>query len=415
MALLSACGGAGAVMSSVAEDPVVAAEPLQTPSVRLVSPPQWAAGDVVTVLGAGFVDSGRGHTELALDGEFVTAAGLRSPVSMTVSETTFRNAGRVEFVFEPALPPAGFGHDLGTFTGSVRAKNVDDESASPASAPVTAAIEVGPSLILWSLLPTGLACGEVMRVREVQDGSKIDVNLEAVGLSTPTTTAPLVVTATFVDLANAPIEVQKTIGSGRRTALTLDVGRLPDGKVEATLHVNLSVTDAVGAGVDRTFSVAVGREHSVAYDGNVRVAELYAPVQVSSCLPGGATGRDVSYSSGTSESRSRTIGFSVDVGLNIWVVNVGFGINVSDSVSTTECQDLSLNGHINPGQFGVFYRQTQRLERLGQIVRLDSCGAKRVIGDARVTDWSWAPDLAITTNRQCPPAPPSNLPPAQVF
>ena len=38
-----------------------------------------------------------------------------------------------------------------------------------------------------------------------------------------------------------------------------------------------------------------------------------------------------------------------------------------------------------------------------------------VVGEARVTDWNWAPDLAVTQDGVCPPAPPSNLPPAQVF
>jgi len=414
LGLVGACGSEADIMQARSETPQTVEAPLTTPTVRLVSPPEWQAGGVVTVLGNDFVAPARGHTELRLVGTFIDAAGKGQAVDMTMP-LTYKNAGRAEFVFEPALPPAGFGYDLGRFEGAVSAVNVDDDDSSANSQELAVSVDVGASLLIWSMKPDSNGCAATARVSSTLDGETLIVDLEAIGLTQATPYTPLTLRATYANLQGEPKAVEARLSAGRRSTLELPLGNLPEQQLQGSVSINLAAVDGLENEITRFSTVTVGREYSIVYDGNVRVAELYAPVQVSSCLPGGAYGSSVSYSAGTNETRSRQIGFSVNVGLSLWIANVGFGMNVSESVSSTESESLSLTGHIWAGQFGVFYRQTQRLERLGQIVQRDACGAEQVIGEARVTDWNWAPDLAITTNGTCPPAPPSNLPPAQVF
>jgi hypothetical protein len=425
LALLAAgCGGPGEVMEPVADNTVVAQEPLKTPTVRLVSPPVWTAGEMVTVLGSDFVSPDRGSTLLTFSGQFVTASGQRSPVSMTL-ESTFKTAGKVEFAFEPELPPLGFGGQVGTFTGNIIAQNVDAQSASPASIPVSTSVDVGSSLIIWSVQPQSQACPDNKRINATLDQAKVVLDVEAIGLTAATAYTPLTFSASFISLVieqlgqqakqGVPTEVVQKLSSGQRTQLVLDFGHLPDGQVATTMNINLTVTDGLGSELSRMVTLDIGRSYSIYYDGNVKTVETFAPAQVSGCLPGGQYGASFNYSEGTSESRTRSVGYSVNVGISIWVANIGFGFNVGSSVTSGSSTNLGIAGRVQPGQFGVFYRQTQKLLRIGEIEQLDICGARRVVGEARVTDWSWAPDLAITVNGQCPPAPASNLPSAQVF
>ncbi len=411
---VAACGAEPQIAPKGKQAPTLEKpEPLVSPEVRLVSPPTLHAGDVVTVLGQDFVDPERGWTVVTLTGTFQSLQGASWAVDMAV-EARHVNPGRVEFLFEPGTPPEGFGHVLGTFTGDLRAVNVDERESTPPSPPKEVALEVGPSLLIWELEPEGMNCtGD--RIARTVSGETLELSLEAIGLQHPTIYAPIRFSAVWVSFEGDVMETAETETGAAETELLIELGELPYGKVQATALINLSATDEDGGVVERTLSIDVKRAQSIAYDGNVDIIELYAPVQVSSCLPGGPNGRDVSYTGGQSESRSRSVSFSVNAGIDIWIVNLGFGIDVSASVSSDESESLSMSGRVQPNQFGVFYRQTQRLQRLGQVMRRTACGEDLVIGQASVTDWNWAPDLAVTSNGACPPPPASNLPPAQLL
>ncbi len=410
--LAAACGEPRLMVDNGEELPVPA-QPLVAPMVRLVSPPSWRAGDVITVLGNDFVRPDRGHTVVRLSGSFVEESGDHYEVDMTV-RAEYRNAGKIDFLFEPAFPPDGFGHAIGNFVGEVIAINTDEE-ASEASEPLPARVDVAPSLIIWSVQPTSTECPQRERIRATLDGEDIEIDLEAIGLTPSTAYTPLEFTAAYVDLAGEARVIDEKIAGGGGARLEVPLGSLPHGVVSTHVAMTLAVEDGHGERITRALAVEIGLEHAVAYDGNVRLARLYAPVQVSSCLPGGEYGRSVGYSSGQSETRTRSVAVSANVGISLWIVSAGFGINVSQSISSAESESLSMNGQIYGGQYGVFYRQTQQLERLGKIMRRGVCGDENVVGEARVTDWNWAPDLAVTANGACPPAPSSNLPPAQVF
>ena len=57
-----------------------------------------------------------------------------------------------------------------------------------------------------------------------------------------------------------------------------------------------------------------------------------------------------------------------------------------------------------PNQYGIFYRQTKRLQRVATLWDAEN----RFVGTATLTDWSFTPELA--SGASCPPA--SSLPAA---
>lgn len=83
------------------------------------------------------------------------------------------------------------------------------------------------------------------------------------------------------------------------------------------------------------------------------------------------------------------------------------------TVSSAQSISTGFGGHVIAGTFGVFYRQTIRLTRRAAVVAYNQCGYAKVVGDVDFTDWQWSPDLGLSN--QCPPLPPSNLPPAACY
>ena len=85
----------------------------------------------------------------------------------------------------------------------------------------------------------------------------------------------------------------------------------------------------------------------------------------------------------------------------------GLTISSSENDSTTQ----SFSGIIPRGQFGIFYRQTTRWVRRAEVRSYNQCGVARHVGELVFNEYTWAPDLAISS--QCDERPPlPNLPPA---
>jgi len=81
------------------------------------------------------------------------------------------------------------------------------------------------------------------------------------------------------------------------------------------------------------------------------------------------------------------------------------------SHSNTSTTLTSYDGYVPRSKFGVFYRQTTRLIRTSYVRSYDLCGVSSIMGEVQLSEWIWAPDLAL--GDQCPPFPKSTLPPAQ--
>ncbi len=417
------------------EPEVIVMEP---PEIRAMAPAALRAGDTVTVLGSGFVQEA--EIVLQISGVFEQSNGAQDEVAFEVP-ASFVNAGRLEWTFEPVQPPAGFGHEVGTFRGTVSAVMSASDASTDPSEPMSVEIEVEPSLVIWRARRDGSECPKriattiAMRTPgageiafdwdnfleppyELGAAPKVVVDVEAIGFGSGSVVAPLEISAAYVDLTGDPVVETRDITIGRATRFELNPGTITMYEREQQtfpMAVNFRVVTSDGETLDRSIRFEYAWDQYVAYDGDVILEELYPPVQVSGCLAGGTLGRNVSYNSGTNETRGISTSLSGNFAVETWILDIGFGFSTSSSRSSSESESLSISGRILPGQYGVFYRQTQRLERTGRIFRRNACGEAVEVGQAFVTDWNWAPDLAFTTDGVCPPAPPSNLPPAQVF
>jgi len=81
------------------------------------------------------------------------------------------------------------------------------------------------------------------------------------------------------------------------------------------------------------------------------------------------------------------------------------------TVSSENSEALAIRTWVLPNHFGVFYRQTTRLVRRGQIIAMDLCGNESIVGEMILNDYTWAPALGMET--ECPPFPVSDLPAAE--
>jgi hypothetical protein len=81
------------------------------------------------------------------------------------------------------------------------------------------------------------------------------------------------------------------------------------------------------------------------------------------------------------------------------------------SITSSHSESLGISQFLLPNYFGVFYRQTTRMIRQGEIIAMDLCGNETIIGTIVLNDYTWAPDFAMGT--ACPPLPESGMPPAQ--
>ncbi|MEO1170936.1 MAG: hypothetical protein AAFX94_02640 [Myxococcota bacterium] len=415
---LAACGDSVVPGPPASQETAITV--VEPPSLRVAAPGRLSAGDTLTVLGSGFDPNM--DIVLQITGTFTPAFGPAEPVDFAVP-ARFVDSGRVEWVFEPDVPPAGFGNTVGVLDASITAVQSDSDVASDPSAALNVTLDVAPSLILWEASPANTVCGarfvHTTVVPSVPISRLFEIEVEAVGLEEPVELrASWLVVSEQQD--NNVIEsegdrIRTQTLPARQGTFLIDPRFLTLGTLSGNIPITLVAEGADGTLLQRTYDLELRRESIVEYDGNVVVRELLAPVQVSSCLPGGEFGRNVTYNSGQNETRNRSFTLSASLNLDLWIVDAGFGFSTSQAVSSSESESLSLSGRVPPGQFGVFYRQTERLERTGAVVTTDVCGNRFEAGRAFVTDWNWAPDLALTTSGSCPPAPPSNLPAAEVF
>ncbi len=452
LVFLSACAASDKSnysLSSTEEKPAANGEKpattyqLPEPIVQELTPTYVAAGDTLTAYGQGFVPPRYGHTTVHMLGEFTSSSGSKKEVNLALA-ADFVNSGKVTFVFEPAEPGA-FGEEMGAFNGYVWAVNHGNDGAiaEPAEEPEQFTIATKPSIVVNSIYPMNETCQNSFLKRSVE-GTPIGLDFSLIGLKTPAIYQPITVNIIYMDLATAseppcPIDridlpgcsigesdgihrQEMTITNPHETSFpisNIDFGPLPEDVLQSDGMISIRATDGETT-LQRTINITMyNHPYIVEYDGSVEVAEIYAPEAVSGCVPGGEYGSSLSYSEGHSESRSRSCSLSFGGSLKLpileKVLGLSFGMSVSASVSSSDSQGLSFNRHILPNQYGVVYRQTQRLLRRGDIVEYTVCGERNVIGEALLTDWSWSPDIAITHNGLCPPLPPSNLPEAKCY
>lgn len=467
---LTACGG-------VEGDPTgpggtLPPRELPVPALRMVAPTAVRAGEDVTIMGQGFADKQIGQVRLTFEGIYQNTAGKTNQVKLEVVPA-WKNQGQVVWNFGPNIPFSPEG-ETGVFRGVLKAKNVGyDGTEKVCPKAIGVEMQVLPSILVRQMRP--LTAGCPAGITATTADSKFLFEFKAVGLKAGSKLAPLRFVYTFLKenfnfsgyLSNqlatdpeslfpksGPVSVVddvhngsiSTLGTGvprnmyvykgvpgnlsgivggadnlfgmtyLKTAPTSSVtGNYASDYFDATM--NVIAIDSSGQRAKRTVRLRVWAPVEIKYDGSAKPVRTFDPVPVSGCIPGGDIGRDVTYSEATSETRQRefTVTGKVSGGFDIKVVrlNAEFGVEVNASVSSSKSKDLKITGKILPKQFGVFYRQTIQLERVGNLVGHGPCGSSQDLGQVIVTDWVWSPDLAKSMG--CPPLPPSNLSAGQIF
>lgn len=412
LTITAACGGPEMTNGVSSIDKIDSgADDTPEPGIIAVSPTIWAAGTTVKIIGSKFLPASKGQVMVRFVGSYTGEQGAAGTIDMEVP-AVYRADNKVEFIFEADDAPAGFGMAPGSFTGKVTATNVSKRGAEVSSQALNTTVQVGPSIIVNSLSPYSTSCA-AKRAPGILNGELVDIDISVTGMGAGSAYAPIAIQAAFVDVTDQPQLVETAITDGDSVLLNIDPGALsPGDDAEATndartsrdVGVSITATDGAGKVIRRTIVFTVHQQFEVYYDGNVQVQQVFEPQAVTGCLPGGQNGNSFNYSESTSEGRSRGYSLSGNFGVSIWILNLGFGFGVSSSVSSGSGTGLGISHGVFPHWFGAFFRQTSKLLRTGTILRYDACGGSREVGEAYVTDWTWAPGFNQKAGT-CPPLP----------
>jgi hypothetical protein len=463
LAVLGAsCGGA----PETSDGPQVNTPPSwknKKPVVVQASPDSLSVGEQLVLLGQDFIEADRGQLVISFKGTYFDDQGASQSVELQ-QKATLVAPGKVSWKLWPNIVFHPNGDRLGYFLGDLQIINSGKDGSQMTSDPFRTKITVGASLIPRLVQPAGTTCQPL--VEKTLEDKGFLMMVEAVGLRPATEESPITFSWSFmaqhwqvstsygtmdpsaVFPKEGAVVLEDTITSGTQSSIQdggsrmfivkvasdiwgstslkeLKTGKVPSGAGDFETSVNVAATDATGKTLSLSIPLNVSRIAMLHYDGASSIAERYEPVMVTDCISGGNdVGRQVTYSDDKSETYSRSIGFNYNMGGGVSLspfpsnpfalginFNVGFGVDVSGSVSSTKSQGLNISGQILPGLYGVFYRQTTKLYRIGNLVGRNECGQDIDLGEAIVTDYLFTPELA--TGSTC--VPPSKLPKAEKF
>ncbi len=274
--------------------------------IRALSTSSASLGSIVDFYVEDMPPIEAGQLTVVFDGTFTTSSGASTS---TLAEAPVRrvDGGTLRWDgFGPyRVPFSASGDQIGTFVGEARIRLIDDEgTVSESEIPKEITFEVLPSILVRRLEPRTATCaGPVLRAI---GGIPYVLEAEALGFEATTFTYRLNVPATdttesWRQLAESNVG---TLGEDGHFVLP----PVPDQAQAYGAVFSIEARDATGATHQTLFAVGVHRPMEVVFDGRVAVAETYAPVPVSGCLPGGESGRDASYTETESETRTRSYG-----------------------------------------------------------------------------------------------------------
>jgi len=301
------------------------------PHVSALSTYEASVGTLVEVYGSDFLSASEGEMFLQFRGTYTAEDGATTDVDSEF-EAVAVNGGTLRWTsFGPYQVPFGQGRDVaGTFEGTVGARAVlDDGTSLEDIEPIPVSFRVKPSLIVRELQPVTANCGGP--VQRALGGAGYRVAVEAVGFEPESFTY----TISFPTLGLDPISVRHAAG-GRFDSVGEDgdfvFPAVPADVLSYGAILTVQSTSSDGEEFVSAFAIGVHRPLEVYYNGNVAVAEIFAPVPVSSCIPGGVNGRSVSYNESSTETRTRS--YSVNWNEN-WLS--------SHTVASSSSQTVGLN------------------------------------------------------------------------
>lgn len=458
LATLAACGGVEPASTNPSKG--TPSWKNREPTIIVASPSEMAIGDRMTIVGRDFIDPKYGQAVLLFRGAYFGEDGKRHKVNYQ-TKAKFTNTTKLYWEMRPNIVFHPNGDKRGRFVGELVVLNVAKDGSRKASQPQPLSITVKPSILPRVITPLDGGCTNKV-VRHTLQDTDMSLRVEALGLRPGTKETPLVFYWSFLSQQwkvttdygsfdptsvfpkKGSVVVIDKVTNGRSSTLSgkgktrmlfkvasdvvgfagikeLRTEKVPSDGNNMPVTVNVAAVDASGKSASIALKLTVHRQADMHYDGTDRLAERFQPVLVSDCIPGGDIGRDVSYAESSVESRHRSVGYSYNaetaltlglpsnpfaLGLHL---SQGFGVNVNAAISTDKSKSLNLTGQIHPGEYGVFYRQTVKVYRIAKLTGWTKCGSEVNLGQVRLTDWKFAPDLA--KGEKC--VPPSNLPPAR--
>jgi hypothetical protein len=210
--------------------------------------------------------------------------------------------------FGPFENPFGGLNQTGVFQGEIQARNVsDDGSISEGPRSRSFALRVDPSIVIEEFEPVIADCG-APALRGL-GGVPYDLKVRALGL-TPKTFR---YTISGIN-GNEGFTVFEHTASGPTDRLGVDdplvLNPVSASKGFHVMTIQVEAIDEQGNIVETVLPFSVHRPLEFHYDGNLQVAEYYAPVPVTGCIPG-SIGNRVQYSETTSESRQSSVSITV--------------------------------------------------------------------------------------------------------
>jgi hypothetical protein len=198
---------------------------------------------------------------------------------------------------------------------------------------------------------------------------------------------------------NVGVEGSVEVGASGGASIPL----VAEGKVSTSVRVTGRYGYTWGSGgsatTSRNWGSTTNRGSSQTWSGQYSLANSTTQGRSMSDTEGRTSSRTYNFGGSASESQRISEGMSEDEA-STW------------SESSSHSTLTSYTGFIPVGKFGVFYRQTLRMARVGKVVAYNACGEQSAMGEIVLNEWKWAPDLAIGDSCDTT-IPESNLPEAK--
>jgi hypothetical protein len=290
------------------------------PRVTGLGTTEASVGEDVYIHGENFVDPTTGWVDVTFRGDFITATGRHAvdlvvPLLIEGGDTTtlrWHDFGAYRVPFGP-------GYEIGRFEGQVTATNRYWDGSSDVQPLDTArliTIDVKPSIVVVDYLAMGdtwiADCREpatnilglvpyMMRVRAL--------GFEAESFTFELSEGLLVDREPTTDITQ--IEVFPDDGE---YAVRMQWAAVPDASEGYSASIGVRATSDRGERYSLNYKMLVRRPLEVYFTSLMDVAQLYEPVPVTGCIPGGMSSVQTAYREEHSETRSLTESHDVSSG-----------------------------------------------------------------------------------------------------
>jgi len=276
-----------------------------------------AVGEPLRLLGEDLPGIDLGWVDVTFAGDFIPADGTeRLAVDLTVALAADEEGNVVWDAFGAHRVPFGRGHQLGTFEGWVYGTVRYYDGAAVTQDPDTWALvslEVKPSVVVTDFRAVGdtwvADCAEPS-VNAI-NGIPYGLRVKALGF-TPVEARFRITEGLLIDgeVTRETTEVRATMEEDD-AAILLRFAAVPQHTDGFAVGVAIELVDETGGVHQIDYPVTVRRAMQIYFGRAMELAELYEPVPVSGCIPGGAAGVASTYSESHSETRTRSVAHTV--------------------------------------------------------------------------------------------------------